>query len=187
MRVLALIVLALFSVPAFAQAPEGILVLDQERLFAGSLFGQRMEAEIDAAGRALAAENREIEAALTAEELDLTELRPDTPRDEFAVMAEEFDARVETIRAEQDAKTRALNVAVEQARQQFFQMAVPILLELVAEEGAAVILDRRTVLLAADSVDITDAAIAAMNEALGEGPEEMIIELNPQPTPRPAE
>ena len=142
-----------------------------------------MQAEIDAVGQALASENRAIEAELTAEELDLTERRAEMSRAEFSVLAEAFDTRVEIIRDEQEAKARALNGAVEGARQQFFELAVPILLELAAERGAAAILDRRTVLLAADRVDITDEAIVAMNAAVGDGPDGPLIDLDAPPPP----
>lgn len=179
----ACVVVALAALaPVHAQSPNGgLLILDQERFFAASLFGQRVQAEIDEASQALAAENRAIEAELTAEELDLTERREEMPRAEFSVLAEAFDIRVEAIRTEQEAKARALNAALDAARQQFFEMAVPILLGLAAERNAAAILDRRSVLLAADRVDITDEAIAAVDEALGEGPETPIINLDPGP------
>ena len=52
-----------------------ILLLNQERLLSASLYGQRIQREVDVAGSALAAENRRIEAELTEEELRLTERR----------------------------------------------------------------------------------------------------------------
>ena len=183
-RLLAVVLLAVMPAVAAAQ---GLLILDQERFFNGSLYGQRVQAEIDAAGQALAAENRIIEAELTAEELALTDRRAELPRAEFSVLADAFDRQVESIRAEQEAKARALNTAVDQARQQFFELAVPILLELAAERGAAAILDHRSVLLAADRVDITDQAIAAMDETLGSGPDTPLIDLTTGPEPDPAE
>ncbi|MEM1274624.1 MAG: OmpH family outer membrane protein [Pseudomonadota bacterium] len=180
----ALILILALSGPGYVHAqatPEGILILDQERFFAASLFGQRVQGEIDAAGAELAAENRRIEAELTAEELDLTDRRPTMPNDEFLLLAEEFDVRVEAIRAEQDAKARALSAAVDAARQQFFDLAVPILLEIVRDRGAAAIIDSRTVLLAAENVNITDAAIAAVDAAMGDGPETPLINLETIP------
>lgn len=150
-------------------APEGILVLDQDSLFSDSLYGQRVQQEVAEAGRTLAAENRQIEAELTAEELQLTEDRGTLPRDEFMVMAAEFDQRVEAIRARQDAKGRALTAAADAAQRRFFELVVPILLEIVQERRAAVIMDSRSVLLAADTVDITDAAIAAVDAQIGNG------------------
>ncbi|MBF9029908.1 OmpH family outer membrane protein [Rhodobacterales bacterium HKCCE3408] len=188
----------LLAAPAMAQdtspapVPEGILVLDQDRFFAGSAYGRRAQSELDAASRALAAENRRIEAELTAEELDLTERRETLPREEFVVLAEDFDARVESIRTEQDSKARALTNAADAARQRFFELAVPILLELVRDRNAAAILDSRTVLLSADTVDITEQAIAAIDERLGSGGDAPLIELpdtpetGPAPDPTPA-
>ena len=183
-RLLAAVLVAVL--PAMSTA-QGLLILDQERFFNDSLYGQRVQAEIDAAGQALAAENRSIEAELTAEELELTDRRAELPRAEFSILAETFDREVESIRAEQEAKARALNSAVDEARQQFFELAVPILLELVAERGAVAIMDRRSVLLAADRVDITDQAIAAMDEALGSGPDTPLIDLTTPSEPDPAE
>lgn len=182
LRIAAICLALLMAAPVAAQQgqlPQGVVILDQERLFADSLYGQRVQAELDAAGQALAAENRSIEAALTSEELELTERRAEMPREEFAVLAEEFDIRVEALRDEQDAKARALSDAIDRARQQFFDLAVPVLLDLVQARGAAVILDNRAVLLSADTVDITDAAIAAVDERLGEGPDEPLLELVP--------
>ncbi|MEM9754428.1 MAG: OmpH family outer membrane protein [Pseudomonadota bacterium] len=159
-----------------------VLVLDQERFFAMSLYGQRVQEEIEAASLALGAENRAIEADLIDEELRLTDMRQTLPRDEFLVLAEEFDLRVEAIRDAQDAKARALSRAVDLARQQFFDLAIPILLELVRERGGAALLDRRTVLLVSESVDITDAAVARVDAAIGRGPDTPLIDLD---TPLP--
>ena len=49
--------------------------------------------------------------------------------------------------------------------------------ELVEQRGASVLLDSRTVLLSAGSVDITDLAIAAINQALGDGGEAPLISV----------
>ncbi|MEJ6388480.1 OmpH family outer membrane protein [Gymnodinialimonas ulvae] len=171
---------AAFGLAALAfAAPEGaaqstpvsgdILVLNQDRLLSQTQYGQRIQRELEAASSALAAQNREIEAQLTAEELELTDLRATLEPADFREMADEFDERVSSIRAAQDAKTRDLQSQAEAARQRFFEEIVPILLDLVESEGAAVLLDSRTVLLSAGSVDITDRAISEIDTALGQG------------------
>lgn len=154
-----------------------ILVLNQDRLLTQTEFGQRIQQELDAASQALAAENRQIESRLTDEELDLTERRPLMAPEDFRVLADEFDARVVAIRAAQDAKGRDLQAQSEAAQQRFFEETFPVLLEIVEARGAAVLLDSRTVLLSAGSVDITDAAIVAIDEALGDGGEDPLIFL----------
>lgn len=146
-----------------------ILVLNQDRLLSQTEYGQRIQRELEAASTALAGQNREIEMQLTAEELELTELREALETEDFRALADEFDERVSGIRAAQDAKTRDLQAQADAVRQRFFEEIVPILLELVEAEGAAVLLDSRTVLLSAGSVDITDRAISEIDMALGQG------------------
>lgn len=160
------------------QAVSPIVVINQERLLSQSLYGQRIQREVEAAGMALAAENREIEAQLTEEELLLTERRATMTPEEFRPLAEEFNTRVEGIRAAQEAKSRALQSQAEAAQSRFFEIAFPILVEILRERGAMVLMDSRAVLLSAEGVDITDAAIVLIDEALGEGGLEPLIDLD---------
>lgn len=152
-----------------APAPSLILVLNQDRLLAQSQYGLRIQRELEAAAQALSAENREIEAQLTAEELRLTELRPTTDPDEFRLMADEFDTRVEGIRAAQDAKSRDLQQQADAAQARFFEIANSVLFDIVRGRGAAVLLDSRSVLLAADAIDITPEALARIDAEIGDG------------------
>jgi Skp family chaperone for outer membrane proteins len=200
----------MFAVPAAAQqeVPEvepplaGILILNQERLFAQSLFGQRIQREledastrlaaenrrIEAAGAALAAENRQIEAQLTEEELALTERRALMTPEAFRPVAQDFDDRVNGIRAAQEAKGRALQQQAEAAQQAFFDIAFPILVEILRSRGASILMDNRAVLLSADGIDITDEAVALIDDRLGEGGPEPLIDLDgtaQAPRPRP--
>ncbi len=162
-----------------APAPvSGILILNQERLFARSLYGQRIQRELEDASARLAAENRRIEARLTEEELELTELRGTLEATEFRALADAFDTRVEAIRAEQEAKARNLTGQADAAQSQFFESVAPILLEIVRDRNAAVLMDSRSVLLSADRVDVTEAAITAIDETLGEGGVEPIITID---------
>jgi Skp family chaperone for outer membrane proteins len=151
------------------QVQSAILTIDTERLFGESAFGLRITAELQAATEALGEENRRIEAALTAEEQSLTERRPTMTPEAFRAEADAFDERVQGIRTAQDAKERALEDGVTEGRDQFLAVAAPVLGQMMRDAGAAVILDRRTVFLALSAVDITDEAIAAIDEAIGDG------------------
>ena len=146
-----------------------ILVLDRDLLYLQSAFGQRILSDIEAASDALRSENRRIDAELTEEEGRLTELRGTIPEADFQVLAEEFDTRVEGIRRAQEVKATALTGQAEQAQQRFFQVAAPVLEQLARESGALVILDRRSVIAAADQIDITPQAIQRIDALLGRG------------------
>ncbi|WP_043765815.1 OmpH family outer membrane protein [Roseivivax isoporae] len=155
-----------------AQAPvvrSAILTVETERLFAESAFGMRVEREIEEAGQALASENREIEAELTAEEQRLTEQRASMDPAAFRAAADAFDVRVQELRQQQDAKARALSQRTEQARRRFLSAVQPVLADIMREAGAAVILERRAVLVSLDATDITGLAIERIDAAIGDG------------------
>jgi Skp family chaperone for outer membrane proteins len=154
-----------------------ILVLNQDVLLTQSLYGQRIQQEIEAASQALANENRQIEAELAEEELRLTDLRASMETSEFRALATEFDSRVEAIRAAQIAKERSLQTQVEAAQARFFDLAFPVLLELVEGRGGSVLLDSRSILLAADGVDITADAIRRIDAEIGAGGDAPLIVL----------
>lgn len=163
--------LTLMQVGATAQEVQTIeiqspvLVIDQDRLFSETRLGTQAMVALEAKAEALAGENQRIERELIEREQELTDLRPTTPPEEFRVLADEFDARVERIRAEQDEKARNLNRARDEARQAFFQDVAGIISDIVREKGAVVVLDRRDVFLSADRIDITDEAIRRVNAA----------------------
>lgn len=189
---LILLTLALAAGPmarAQTDAPDTpIVVLNQERLLSQSLYGQRIQREVEAAGTALAAENRQIESRLTEEELALTERRAMMSPEAFRPIAEEFDTRVNGIRAAQEAKSRALQQQAEAAQQAFFEIAFPILIEVLRSRGASILMDNRSVLLSADGIDITEEAIALIDARIGEGDPAPLIDLDGTaqlPRPRP--
>lgn len=144
-----------------------VVVVEFDRLFAESAFGKRMTDELEARGAEIAAENREIEAALTDEERTLTEQRAAMTSEEFRALADAFDEKVQRLRAEQDAKARALGGQSDEARRRFLTLAQPVLQNLMREAGAAVMLERRNVFLAVDAVDLTDLAITRLDAIAG--------------------
>ncbi|MFC2967613.1 OmpH family outer membrane protein [Acidimangrovimonas pyrenivorans] len=155
--------------PADGAPQSAILTLDQDRLFTESAFGKRVARDIDTAQQALLAENRKIEARLSAEEKSLTEKRPTMAPDAFRKLADDFDARVQKIRHEQDAKNQRIAQMRDSERKRFFKQALPVLGRMVRESGAVAILNSQAVFLSLNSVDITDRAIKRIDAVLGDG------------------
>ena len=54
-------------------------------------------------------------------------------------------------------------------RQRFFAAALPVMGQAMQDRGALVILDRRSVFLALEALDVTDDFIARIDAALGDG------------------
>lgn len=146
-----------------------ILSLDQDKMFALSDFGKRFEAELQADGSLLEAENRRIEAALEAEEKDLTARRPAMSAEAFRALADAFDTKVQRIRSEQTAKARALGQRTEEAQRQFIDAARPVLEQLMVDAGAVVIIDPRSVVMSRSAIDVTEEAIRRINASIGDG------------------
>jgi Skp family chaperone for outer membrane proteins len=148
-----------------------VLVIDIERLLGNTAYGRRLQAEIEEAREQVFARNDWIAAELEAEELALTAQRATTPANEFRAMAEAFDTKVTELRRESEALSRDLERRRDLAPIQFMRVVQPVLGEVLTEADAVVLLDVRSVILSADVVDITDLAIARVDERIGAGPE----------------
>ncbi|MEO1704725.1 MAG: OmpH family outer membrane protein [Pseudomonadota bacterium] len=162
---------AWMSGPAHAQSEplalrSPILTIDSARLFPETLLGQAILAEIDEERRAFNRENEILAQEFREEELELTQRRATLPREEFAELAAQFDERVQAARAERDAREAEIDRAAELRRRAFSQQVLPVLDALMREAGAAVLIESDSVLLAAEAVDITAAAIARINQAV---------------------
>jgi len=154
-----------------------VLVLNQNALFEQSAFGRNAQGRLEAASETLVSENREIEAALEAEERTLTDRRANLPPTEFRALAEAFNVKVEGIRKAQDAKARSISRARDEDRQRFFAAARPVLADILREQRAVVLLDQSQVVLSLDRIDITSLAIQRLDAQIGSG------DLSAQPSP----
>ncbi|AUH34707.1 OmpH family outer membrane protein [Paracoccus tegillarcae] len=146
-----------------------VLTVDQEQLFAGSAWGRRIQADLDAAGIRLDEENDRLYKQLVAEEAELTELRKTLDAAEFRERAEAFDARATRIRREFAQSVEDLNADLQREQAAFFQAAGPIMGLLMQERGALAVLDRQTTLVSVGSINITSELIARIDAELGDG------------------
>ena len=154
-----------------------VVVIDTDRLVKESKPGQAMLSELQQQRDTLIARNREIEARLQAEEKSLTRKREATPPEAFRKMADAFDAKVQRIRKERDQAGRDLEHQAETLPVRFLRMVQPVLGGVLKDAGAGVMIERRSVLMSLDAVNVTDAAIARIDAAYDAGT------LPPPPVP----
>ena len=143
-----------------------VLVIDSERLFSESDYAQQLAEELEARAAEIAAENRRIEAELAEEERTLTERRAEMDPQAFRELADAFDEKVIRIRRERDLEAQGLGEDSEAIRREFLVSVEPVLDRLMQEAGTAVILERRTVFVTREAVDVTDEAIRRIDAAL---------------------
>ena len=162
---------ATVAAPASTAAEDAaILTVDQEALWRGSAWGKRAQVDLEAEGAAIATENDRIAAVLEAEDASLTELRKTLAPEEFRARADAFDERVQQVRRDRDAAAVALRAKVGEERTAFLNASLPIFSALMAERGAVVVLERDSVFLSADAIDITAELIARVDAQVGAGP-----------------
>lgn len=147
-----------------------VLTLDQEALYLNSKWGQRVQADLERQGREIAAENDRLEKQFSDEERELTQLRATLPPDEFRKRADAFDTRVVEVRRERANAARELQARANEERNAFFRAALPVLAAVMRERGAVAVLDRHSVFVAADSIDVTEALIQRLDAVVGVGP-----------------
>ena len=166
---LVIFLLSLAAQSLLAAEKSDLLTVDMTKLLKSSEFGKNIIAANNIARKKLQNENEELEKKLLLEEKELSELRKTLSIEEFRPKALEFDKKVTIIRAEQGKKEEFLNKKVRKEESDFFKRIYPFLYEILLERGGLILVDQRNVILWDNSVDITDDAIQAINQALGSG------------------
>ena len=146
-----------------------VLIIDSTRLYVDSAFGRRVAAEVETANATLISENEDLERELEAEEKILTEQRADLTPQDFKTRADAFDEKVQRIRRAQESKAREIASRQDKARTEFLEASLPVLETMMNQAGAAVLLERRTVFISLNAIDITQAAIERINAQIGDG------------------
>lgn len=146
-----------------------ILTLDQDVLYLSSDWGIRAQAQLEAEGDIIAAENERLTQLLSSEEARLTEQRATLPAAEFRKLAENFDLRATEVRRERAQAVQQLNGWAEADRSAFFRAALPMMGQMMQDRGAVAVLDRRTLFVSLDAIDVTDDLIDELNDSLGDG------------------
>jgi Skp family chaperone for outer membrane proteins len=156
---------------AAQQQPTGpqVLIIDSERLFFETLYGRRITADMAERTAALQAENDAIVEDLTEEERSLTQRRATLSAEDFRAEAAAFDTRVQEVRRDRDAKNSELAAEALRARAEFEERVQAVVGALMLERGAVMVLEQRNVVLSVRAANLTDDAIARIDEVLGDG------------------
>tara|TARA_B100002019_G_C20995127_1_gene462519 strand:+ start:128 stop:649 length:522 start_codon:yes stop_codon:yes gene_type:complete len=161
-----IVLFTLVAQPLSAAEKSELFTVDMTKLLRSSEFGKNIIAANNIARKKLQSENEELEKKLLLEEKELSELRKTLSVEEFRPKALEFDKKVSIIRAEQGKKEEILNKKVRKEETDFFKRIYPLLYEILIERGGLILVDQRNIILWDNSVDITDDAIQAINQAL---------------------
>ena len=165
-----LVALCLFPFMATPQS-SAILVIDSDRVYAQSRFGQQLRNDLMVERRVLEAENERLALELRAEEMRLTEDRKTMPPQDFAALAAAFDAKVQDIRDAQRGKAIDADRKLAQQRQVFERQTRRIIERIMADRGASIVLEisNETIFHVDATADITQEAINRIDAAFAQG------------------
>lgn len=148
-----------------------ILVLSQDDLFKKSDPGRAILKIFEEKQSKLLAEAATIEQQLIMEEKNLTEQRGKLNSEDFQILAEQFDIKVEKMRKSRADKDKKLQKNFAIWRKKFVQIVLPIIREQMSRFNALVVLDSNNRGLIYDKkVDVTNVVIKRLNENFSRNP-----------------
>ena len=175
-RLLSAVILISFASLSSAQTafptvfPAPILLMDRDGLLTDTRLGQSILLQEDADRDALIQEGQEIARAFESEETQLTERRLSMSSEDFQVLSDDFDTRVQAVRDRQLAEGFALQQESEENRKRFLEFARPYIGKIMQKYSASAVLDVRSVIQFNRAMDITDELIILLDEAFMENP-----------------
>ena len=156
--------LATFSQPVTAQTSV-ILVIDLERAYKTSKFGQSMRDTFNFENQAFNEENKVILNRLKDEEIQLTADRTNLSPDKFAVAAAAFDTKVQEIRKTRLEQIRLVEERFKMLKPMFFRRVDSFFDVIMREFDATAILEKSSVVRSNQNIDITDLLIERVDQA----------------------
>ena len=153
-----------FSQPAAAQS-SGILVVDLERAYKTSKFGEFMRDAFNSENQSFNEENKVILNRLKDEEIQLTADRANLSQEEFSVAADAFDIKVQEIRKTRLEQIRVVEERFKMLKPMFFRRVDSFFDVMMREFNAAAILEKDSVVRSNQTIDITDLLVERVDEA----------------------
>ena len=143
----------------------GILIVDLDRVYNSSKFGQSIRKNFQLENQSFNKENSTILESLKKEELKLTKDRESLSPEDFAKAAVIFDTRAVAIRAVRLEKIRIVDERFQGLKPLFFERIKPIIVKIMREYDAFIILEKNSVVWSLASIDITSVIVERVDRA----------------------
>ena len=155
---------AVFAQPTIAQS-SGLLVVDLERAYQTSKFGQAMRDTFNIDNKSFNEENVIILNSLKEEEIQLTKDRAILSPKNFSVAAKAFDIKVQEIRKTRLDQIRTVEENFKLLKPFFFRRIDRFFDEIMKEFSATAILEKSSVVRSVKAIDITDLLVNRVDQA----------------------
>tara|TARA_Y100000768_G_scaffold263191_1_gene200702 strand:- start:140 stop:697 length:558 start_codon:yes stop_codon:yes gene_type:complete len=157
-----------FSISSYANnyPNTSIGVLDLNKVLLDAKAAKDAAEDIDKIARNIENELASSDESMIKEQNKLIEAQSIMSPEAFESKRKEYEEKVQNYNIERQKKLLSIDRLVESSRNQILDQLKPILEEISDTKGITVILEKGTVLLNADTMDITDEVIKNLNKAL---------------------
>jgi Skp family chaperone for outer membrane proteins len=140
-----------------------ILMLDMRRIMGLSKVGQDIQRQVEVLKQQATRDLNGEGAALKSEEMQLQQQAAILAPDVKARRIRDFQARATAFQRKIQQRGGLIQGGVIQAQRQIEQALGPILQGIMKERGATILLDRSSILLAPNSIDVTQLVIQRLD------------------------
>ena len=140
-----------------------ILMLDMRRIMGLSKVGQDIQRQVEVLKQQATRDLNGEGAALKSEEMQLQQQAAILAPDVKARRIKDFQARATAFQRKIQQRGGLIQGGVIKAQQQIEQALGPILQGIMKERGATILLDRSSILLAPNSIDVTQLVIQRLD------------------------
>ena len=145
-----------------------IAVVDMQAIVGQSFAAVKVREFIDNKKKEFTIELKKEEEALKLMQEELSSQRSILPPDEFAELEGNFRKRVEALQKMVAEKNQLLEDVLSRSVQKIQNEAIKIITDIGTEKGIALTLDTSTVVIAANSINISKSVIDLLNISLPE-------------------
>ena len=141
-------------------------VLDLNRVLLDAKAAKSAAEEIDKIAQEIEKELIKSDEKMINEQNKLIEAQSIMAPEAFELKRKEYEEKVQNYNIERQDKLISVEKLIETSRNEILDKLKPILEEMSESKGITVILEKGTVLLNAETMDITDEVIKALNKKL---------------------
>ena len=143
-----------------------ITVIDMQYIVARSSAAVLVREELEDLKKKYSLEISNEEEELKALHEELSSQRSILPPDEFSIMESEFREKVERLQTSVAEKNKEIEVILNRSVNAIQTKAIQIVTNIARERSLAAVLDTSTVVIAADSINISNQVLEILNKEL---------------------
>ena len=157
----------LFLTPLYAQYPEtNVGVVDLNYILSESDAAVDAAKQIEEIAKQIEEEIKNTDQSLIDEQNELIESQQIMAPAAFDEKRKEYENKVQNYNVTRQEKLMSVDRIVSESRNEVLNALKPILEEISNEKGITVLLEKNSVLLNAENMDITDEALKVLNKKL---------------------